>query len=181
MQAVKMISIGVMPVLFLVIIGYGLIRRVNVFDAFLEGAAEGLRTAGKILPALVGLIAAITMLRTSGAIEFITRLLSPVTNLLGVPAEVMPLALLRPISGSGALAVVNDLLNTHGPDSLVGRITSVMMGSTETTFYTLAVYYGSVGIRDTRFTVKAALLADFTGMLASVWICRIFYGFLPFS
>lgn len=171
-----MVSVAVMPVLFLVIIGYGLIKKVNVFDAFLDGAADGLKTAVKILPALVGLIAAITMLRVSGAMDFITRLLSPVTNLLGVPAEVMPLALLRPVSGSGALAVVSDLLRAHGPDSLVGRITSVMMGSTETTFYTLAVYYGAVGIKDVRFTVKAALLADLTGMLASVWVCRLFFG-----
>ncbi len=175
MQIIKMISIGVMPVLFFLIIGYGLFKKVNVFDAFLEGAMDGLKTSVKILPALVGLIAAITMFRVSGGMEFITRLLAPVTNLLGVPSEVMPLALLRPVSGSGALAVVSDLLKTHGPDSLIGRITSVMMGSTETTFYTLAVYYGSVGIKDIRFTVKAALLADLTGMLASVWVCRFFF------
>lgn len=175
MQIIKMISIGVMPVLFFLIIGYGLCKKVNVFDAFLEGAMDGLKTSVKILPALVGLIAAITMFRVSGGMEFITRLLAPVTNLLGVPSEVMPLALLRPVSGSGALAVVSDLLKTHGPDSLIGRITSVMMGSTETTFYTLAVYYGSVGIKDIRFTVKAALLADLTGMLASVWVCRFFF------
>ncbi len=175
MQVIKMISIGVMPVLFFLIIGYGLFKKVNVFDAFLEGAMDGLKTSVKILPALVGLIAAITMFRVSGGMEFITRLLAPVTNLLGVPSEVMPLALLRPVSGSGALAVVSDLLKTHGPDSLIGRITSVMMGSTETTFYTLAVYYGSVGIKDIRFTVKAALLADLTGMLASVWVCRFFF------
>ena len=175
MQIIKMISIGVMPVLFFLILGYGLFKKVNVFDAFLEGAMDGLKTSVKILPALVGLIAAITMFRVSGGMEFITRLLAPVTNLLGVPSEVMPLALLRPVSGSGALAVVSDLLKTHGPDSLIGRITSVMMGSTETTFYTLAVYYGSVGIKDIRFTVKAALLADLTGMLASVWVCRFFF------
>ena len=175
MQVIKMVSIGVMPVLFFLIIGYGLFKKVNVFDAFLEGAMDGLKTSVKILPALVGLIAAITMFRVSGGMEFITRLLAPVTNLLGVPSEVMPLALLRPVSGSGALAVVSDLLKTHGPDSLIGRITSVMMGSTETTFYTLAVYYGSVGIKDIRFTVKAALLADLTGMLASVWVCRFFF------
>lgn len=175
MQIIKIISIGVMPVLFFLIIGYGLFKKVNVFDAFLEGAMDGLKTSVKILPALVGLIAAITMFRVSGGMEFITRLLAPVTNLLGVPSEVMPLALLRPVSGSGALAVVSDLLKTHGPDSLIGRITSVMMGSTETTFYTLAVYYGSVGIKDIRFTVKAALLADLTGMLASVWVCRFFF------
>ena len=116
MQIIKMISIGVMPVLFFLIIGYGLFKKVNVFDAFLEGAMDGLKTSVKILPALVGLIAAITMFRVSGGMEFITRLLAPVTNLLGVPSEVMPLALLRPVSGSGALAVVSDLLKTHGPD-----------------------------------------------------------------
>lgn len=176
MQGIRLISVAVIPIVFLGILGYGLFHRINVFDAFLDGAAEGMHTAVKILPALVGLIAAISMFRSSGAMEYLTRVLSPVTKLLGVPAEVLPLALLRPVSGSGSLALVSDLLKVHGPDSLVGRITSVMMGSTETTFYTLAVYYGSVGIRDTRFTLKSALLADFAGMLASVWVCRIFYG-----
>lgn len=172
----RMLSVSVMPVLFLVIIAYGLFRQVPVFEAFTDGAKEGLKTAVRILPALVGLIASITMFRSSGLLSFLTGCLSPVTEKLGIPAEILPLALLRPVSGSGSLAIVEDLLSAHGPDSLVGRIASVMMGSTETTFYTLAVYFGSVGIKDTRFAVWAALLADMTAMLVSVWVCRYFFG-----
>ena len=170
-----MLSEGIMPLLLVIIIGHGLIKKVNVFEAFLDGAKEGLKTAADILPALVGLIAAITMLRTSGALDFISRLLAPVTNLFGIPSEVIGLALLRPVSGSGALALVNDLFSAHGPDSMVGRIASVMMGSTETTFYTLAVYCGSVGIKDSRFSVYAALFADFVGFVSSCFICRWFF------
>ena len=172
---VKTISIMVIPVIFFIIIGYALFKRVNIFEAFIDGAAEGINTVIKILPALIGLIAAITMLRYSGALDFVIKLLSPLTKLLGIPSEVMPLALLRPISGSGALAVVEDILSNYGADSEAGRIASVMMGSTETTFYTLCVYYGSIGITDSRYTVFAALLADFAGFLASVWVVRFFF------
>ena len=171
----RTLSAGIMPVIFCVIIGYAAYCKIDIFDAFLAGAAAGLKTLFGILPALVGLVAAITMFRASGALDFLTALLTPVTRVLGIPAEIMPLALLRPVSGSGALAVVNNLLTANGPDSIVGRIASVVMGSTETTFYTLAVYYGSVGIRDSRYTVPAALLADVTGLLAGTWICRLFF------
>ncbi len=171
----RTLSAGIMPVIFCVIIGYAAYCKIDIFDAFLAGAAAGLKTLFGILPALVGLVAAITMFRASGALDFLTALLAPVTRVLGIPAEIMPLALLRPVSGSGALAVVNNLLTANGPDSIVGRIASVVMGSTETTFYTLAVYYGSVGIRDSRYTVPAALLADVTGLLAGTWICRLVF------
>jgi len=170
-----MFSVGVMPLVFLGLIGYGFFRRVNIFDAFLSGAAGGLKTLFGILPALVGLLAAIAMFRASGALAFTTKLLAPITNFLHIPSEIMPLALLRPISGSGALALVNDLLTSAGSDSMVGRIASVVMGSTETTFYTLAVYYGAIHIRDSRHTVPAALLADMTGLLAGVYICQLLY------
>lgn len=172
----KYLSLLVIPIIFIVIAGYGLYKKVNVFEVFLEGAAEGIATTVKILPALVGLIAAITMLRTSGALDFIIKMLFPFTKLLSIPNEVMPLALLRPISGSGALAVVGDILKTYGADSMQGRIASVMMGSTETTFYTLCVYFGSIKITDSRYTVLAALCADAAGFLASVWVCRFFFS-----
>lgn len=175
MQAIKIISTGVMPVMLISIVGYGLIKGINVFDAFLSGAKDGMKTAVKILPALVGLIAAISMLRASGALEFITRMLAPVTAFFKMPPEVLPLALLRPVSGSGALAVVNDIFKAHGADSLVGYTASVMMGSTETTFYTLTVYFGAVGIKDARYALKAALIADFVGMVASCLVCRMFF------
>lgn len=172
----KTISLFVIPVIFVIIIGYGFYKKVNIFEAFLEGAAEGVATVIRILPALVGLVAAITMFRTSGALAFIIKLISPVTELLKIPSEVLPLALLRPVSGSGALAVVNDILSNFGADSIVGRMASVMMGSTETTFYTLCVYFGSVKITDSRYAVFAALCADMAGFLASCWVCRFFFG-----
>ena len=171
----RTISAGVMPVVFCVIIGYAAYRKIDIFDAFLAGAAAGLKTLFGILPALVGLIAAITMFRASGALMFLTGLLAPVTRFLHIPAEIVPLALLRPVSGSGALSVVSNLLTANGPDSMVGNIASVVMGSTETTFYTLAVYYGSVGIRDSRYTVPAALLVDVTGLLVGTWICQLYF------
>lgn len=173
MEVFKIISAGVIPVLFVLIVVYGLFKRVNVFDCFIEGAAEGLKITIRILPALVGLLAAIAMLRESGALEFIVGLLSPITKFLGIPSEVMPLALLRPVSGSGSLALVTDIVNRYGPDSFAGRVASTMMGSTETTFYTLAVYFGSVGIKNSRHTVKCALIADCVGILSSVWIWRL--------
>ena len=169
------LSACVIPAILLIIIVSALIKRVDIFDAFIKGATDGLKTLFGILPALVGLIVAIAMLRASGALSFLTSLLAPLTKPLGIPAEIMPLALLRPISGSGSLAIVNDLLTTAGPDSLVGRIASVVMGSSETTFYALAVYYGAVKIRETRHTVPAALLADITGLLAGTWICLLLY------
>ncbi len=169
------LSACVIPAILLIIIVSALIKRVDIFDAFIKGATDGLKTLFGILPALVGLIVAIAMLRASGALSFLTSLLAPLTKPLGIPAEIMPLALLRPISGSGSLAIVNDLLTTAGPDSLVGRIASVVMGSSETTFYALAVYYGAVKIKETRHTVPAALLADITGLLAGTWICLLLY------
>lgn len=171
----KYISVMIMPFIFVVIIGYGWANKVDIFSAFLTGAKDGLKTLFGILPALVGLIAAITMFRTSGALHFLTGLLSPITRLLGIPAEIMPLALLRPVSGSGSLALLNDVLLTAGPDSMIGRMASVVMGSTETTFYTLAVYYGAVGIQKSRHTVPAALLADATGIIGGTLICLLFY------
>lgn len=171
----QFLSSAVMPCLFCIILGYGLFRKVDLFDAFLVGAKSGLSTAINILPALVGLLAAISMFRASGVLDFVTSCLAPLTSRLGLPDEILPLALLRPVSGSGALAVVQDILAENGPDSLVGRIASVIMGSTETTFYTLAVYYGSVGIKQSRYTVPAALSADITGFLAGVFICRMFF------
>lgn len=169
------ISSGILPVIFCIIIGYGLIKRINIFEAFLAGASEGLKTLLGILPALVGLICAITLFRSSGALDLLTHLLTPVIKLLHIPSELMPLALLRPVSGSGALAVVSDLLASHGPDSAVGRMASVVMGSTETTFYTLAVYYGAVKIKDSRHTVPAALVADIVGLVVGVWICNLYF------
>ncbi len=177
MQIIKFISNMAMPMMFIVIISYGLIKDVKVYDCFVEGAKEGIETIIKILPPLVGLLVAIGVFRASGALEFIIQLLNPMTSVLKIPSEVLPLALMRPISGSASLAIVTDLITKYGADSFIGRITSTMMGSTETTFYTLAIYFGSIGIKNVRHSIVAALLADFTGIVVSVWICRMIFGF----
>ncbi len=167
------LTAALIPVLIAGILIFGLIKRVNVFDTFLQGAKEGLNTAVSILPALVALMVAVTMFKASGALDILTYSLAPLTDRLGVPQETLPLALLRPISGSGALAMLESLLAEYGPDSLIGRAACVMQGSTETTFYTIAVYYGAVGIKNTRHTVLAASAADFTGMVMSCVAVRL--------
>ena len=148
---------------------YALCRRVDVFSALTTGAGEGLSVVLRILPPLVALLTAVYMLRASGALELLTELLTPVLTFLGIPPETAGLLLIRPVSGSGALAVGSDIMQTYGPDSTIGRTAAVMLGSTETTFYTVAVYYGAAGIRRTRHTIPAALAADITGFLAAAW------------
>ena len=151
---------------------YALCRRVDVFSALSTGAGEGLSVVLRILPPLVALLTAVYMLRASGALELLTELLTPVLTFLGIPPETVGLLLIRPVSGSGALAVGSDIMQTYGPDSTIGRTAAVMLGSTETTFYTVAVYYGAAGIRRTRHTIPAALAADITGFLAAAWTVR---------
>ncbi len=147
------------------IVLYGVIKGVPVFDTFLDGAREGFRTALRIAPALAALMLCVSMVHASGLPDAAGQWLSPLTGALRLPSETVPLMLLRPISGSGALAVVRQIFTEVGPDSYAGRVASVMMGSTETTFYTVTVYYGSVGIQKTGCTIPAALTADLSGML----------------
>lgn len=168
-----LISVFAMPVLIAFFIGVGLWRRVGVYDCFVEGAKDGLQSMVGIVAPLIGLMVAIQMFRASGALEFLATALAPVLNAVGLPADVLPLALLRPISGSASTAIVTDIFQNLGPDSAAGKIASVMMGSTETTFYTVAVYFGSVGIKNTRHTIAAALLADFTGISMAVLMTRL--------
>ena len=149
----------VIPVLLSATAVYGMGRRVDVYSALTHGAEEGLTVLLRIVPALVGLLTAVSMFRASGAMEFFSELFAPALGLLGIPPETAPLMLIRPVSGGGALAVASDLLTVHGPDSYVGRVAAVMLGSTETTFYTVAVYFGSAGIHRTRHAVPAALAA----------------------
>ena len=151
---------------------FALCRRVDVFSALTTGAGEGLSVVLRILPPLVALLTAVYMLRASGALELLTELLTPVLTFLGIPPETVGLLLIRPVSGSGALAVGSDIMQTYGPDSTIGRTAAVMLGSTETTFYTVAVYYGAAGIRRTRHTIPAALAADIAGFLAAAWTVR---------
>ena len=162
------------PGLMIVTACAALAKRQDVYGALLEGGLDGLKLLVTIVPALVVLLTAVHMLRASGAIELLTKWLSPVAATVGIPAETLPLVLLRPISGSAALAVGADLMSVHGPDSLIGRTAAVMLGSTETTFYTISVYFGAAGVKKTRYTIPAALIADVTGFLAASFCARYF-------
>ena len=166
----------VIPLLLAVTAVYGMGRRVDVYGALTHGAEEGLTVLLRIVPALVGLLTAVSMFRASGAMEWFSGLCSPLLEAVGIPPETAPLMLIRPVSGSGALAVASDLINTYGPDSYIARVAAVMLGSTETTFYTIAVYFGSAGIHRTRHTIPSALAADLTGFLASALAVRLFFG-----
>ena len=162
----------IVPVLLFLICAAALRKGENAYDLLLTGGAEGLRLLAAIVPALVLLLTAVTMLRASGAMELLGQLLSPVFSLFGIPAETALLVLIRPISGSAALAVGADLMAQYGVDSQIGRTVAVMLGSTETTFYTVSVYFGAAGIQKTRYTLPAALIADFTGFLTASWVVR---------
>ena len=163
------------PILLLGISLVALKRQEDAYDLLLSGAAEGLKMLLSIVPALVILMTAVSMLRASGAMELLSQLLSPVFSFLGIPPETAILVLIRPISGSAALAVGSELMAIHGVDSQIGRTVAVMLGSTETTFYAISVYFGAAGIRKTRYTVPAALFADFVGFLMASWSVKLFY------
>ena len=162
----------IVPLLILGVSLLTLRRKENTYDILLEGGAEGLRLLGSILPALVLLLCAVHMLRASGAMELLSGLLAPAFSALGIPHETAMLVLIRPISGSAALAVGADLMATYGPDSPIGRTVAVMLGSTETTFYTISVYFGAAGIRKTRYAIPAALFADLVGFCMASWTVR---------
>ncbi len=172
----KGFSAYAIPVILLVVVLLGFTKKVKVYESFIEGAKEGFTVAVNIIPFLVAILVAIGMFRASGAMDFLVKLLSPLTNLIGMPAETLPVALMRPLSGSGSLGLVTELMNQHGPDSFIGRVASTMFGSTETTFYVIAVYFGSIGIRKTRHAVAAGLFGDLVGLLMAVFICHIVFG-----
>lgn len=155
---------------------YAMTRRVDVYSALVQGAGEGLGTLVRIVPSLIALLAAVYMLRASGALELAAQALAPVLDRLGIPPETVALLLVRPVSGSAALGVGSELIAAHGPDSYIGRVAAVMLGSTETTFYTIAVYFGAVGITKTRYAVPAALCADLAGFMAAAWAVRVCFG-----
>lgn len=162
------------PLLMIGVSVFALAKRQEVYSALLEGGLDGLKLLLSIAPALVVLLTAVYMLRASGAIDLLTRLLAPVSRLVGIPAETLPLVLLRPFSGSAALAVGADLMAVYGVDSLIGRTAAVMLGSTETTFYTISVYFGAAGVKKTRYAIPAALIADLTGFVAASLTARLF-------
>ncbi|HEX8169426.1 MAG TPA: nucleoside recognition domain-containing protein [Thermoanaerobaculia bacterium] len=169
--ALDTISLWAVPVLLVVIPLIGIIRKVKVYDAFVVGAKDGFDVAVKIIPFLVGLLVAIGMFRASGAMDLLTAALQPIADATQFPAQLVPLAILRTLSGSGSLAYTTDLIKTHGPDSLIGRMAATMYGSSETTFYVLAVYFGAVSVRRTRHAVPAALIGDIVAAIATVAVC----------
>jgi spore maturation protein B len=170
------ISTWAIPLLLAGIPLLALVRGVKVYPAFVEGAKEGFQTSVRIIPPLVAILVALGMLRASGAMDAAAALLAPVTDAVGIPASALPLVLVRPLSGGAALGVVGDVLRTEGPDSYAGRLVSVMAGSTETTFYVLAVYFGAVGITRYRQALPAALLADLAGFAAAVVAVKLAFG-----
>ncbi len=164
------------PCLMLAVATAALFRRVDVWSGITDGARAGLKVSLNIMPPLIGLLTAVYMLRASGALELLRDALSPALTAIGIPPETVPLLLVRPVSGSAALGVGAELIQTYGPDSLVGRTAAVMLGSTETTFYTVAVYFGAAKIARTRYAVPAALCADAAGFLAASWAVRLIFG-----
>lgn len=175
MEIVNYLSNIAMPFMIFIIVIYGLIEKNKIFDTFLEGAKEGIEIVFNIFPTLIGLFVAIGALRSSGIIDAIVNFLNPVLKIIQFPSEVMPLAILRPISGSGSMAIATDVMKNFGVDSNIGLIASVIMGSTETTLYTIAVYTSSVGIKKTRLIIIPALIADIVGMIVSVIVCSMIF------
>lgn len=175
-SVVNILSVVAIPLILLVFLGWGIMKKVKVYEVFVEGAKDGFQVAVRIIPYLVAMLVAIGIFRASGAMEVLSTILAPATNLIGMPAEALPMALLRPLSGSGSLGLMTELMKVHGPDSFLGVLVSTMYGSTETTFYVLAVYFGSVNIKNTRHALPAGLIADIFGMLAALFITKILFG-----
>lgn len=169
-------SAWIVPMLILSMLTVGVVRRVKVYETFIEGARDGFNSAIKIIPYLVAILAAVGMFRASGAMDRLVALVAPVARLVGMPPEVLPLALMRPLSGSGAFALTGEITRTYGPDSLIAQVAGTMQGTTETTFYVLAVYFGAVGAFRTRHAVITGLCSDISGILAATWAVRILVG-----
>lgn len=164
----------ILPALVVLIFLHGAFKGINVFDEFINGAKNGFNTILDITPSLIALLLCVNMLRSSGGLDVICSLISPITTLLGIPKEITPLAILSPVSGSGALGMYENILKNFGPDSYIGRCASVIMGSTETTFYAITLYYGSINIKKTRHTLPSALCADFTSFILSPKLVKLF-------
>lgn len=171
---VDQISLLTVPLIFFLLVGYGMLRRVKVYESFIEGGKEGFDIFLKILPYIIAIFVAIGLFRVSGALEFVSEQLAPLTQAIGMPAEVVPVALMKPLSGSGSLGLVSEIVQAQ-PDSFAARVASTMFGSTDTTFYIIALYFGSVGIKKIRHAMLAGLIADAAGILAAVWVCHMVF------
>ncbi len=173
---IQIISTLAIPMLIFVFIGYGAIKKVKIYEVFVEGAKEGFDVAVRIIPYLVAMLVAIGIFRAGGGMDILISALTPFTNFIGMPAEALPMAIMRPLSGSGSLGIMAEIIATHGPDSFIGILVSTFFGSTETTFYVIAVYFGAVNIRKTRHALAAGLLADVAGILGAVFIVKLLFG-----
>ena len=175
MNIIVVFSNMIIPLILIFVIVYGYLNKVEIYDAFVEGAKDGLSVVINILPTLIGLMVAVGMLRASGALDIVSRLLKPIANIIGFPAEAIPLSLMKPISSSAATGLFIDLLKKYGPDVFVTQFAAVMLGSTETIFYTLSVYFMSINIKKTRYTLKGGIIANIAGLLAAFYICNMFF------
>lgn len=168
--------IAIIPLIILFVICYGMIKNIKVYDCFVEGAKEGLTVCYKIFPYLLAMIVAVSVFRESRALDFIMLMLSPVVKLIGLPSELIPLVLVKPLSGSGALGIYMELIKNYGPDTYIGRVASIIMGSTETIFYTITIYFGAVGIKKIRHTLWAAIMADLVAIIMAVTLARAMFS-----
>lgn len=175
-HSINTISKWAIPLTLALIPLWALYKKVPIYDTFVDGAREGFGVGVKIIPYLVGILVAIGMFRASGAIDIIAHVLSPVLNFIGMPADILPLAIIRPLSGSGALGIMTEIAGKYGGDSYMARLAAVMTGSSETTFYVLAVYFGAVGIKKVRYALIAGLIADLAGIISALIICRLVFN-----
>ncbi|OGU54050.1 MAG: nucleoside recognition protein [Ignavibacteria bacterium RBG_13_36_8] len=175
-KIIQIFSTVAIPLIIFTFVTYGAVKKVKLYEAFVEGAKEGFNVAVRIIPYLVAMLVAIGIFRAGGAMDFLVMILSPVTSLIGMPAEALPMALMRPLSGSGSLGIMAEIISVHGPDSFIGILVSTIMGSTETTFYVITLYFGTVNIRRTRHAIAAGLLADVAGILGAVFIVNFLFG-----
>jgi len=173
---IKVVSNLAIPLLIIVFVGYGAIKKVKVYESFVEGAKEGFNIAVKIIPYLVAMLIAIGIFRAGGGMDWLILFLQPLTNLIGLPAEALPMALMRPLSGSGSLGIMSENLAVYGPDSFIGILVSTFYGSTETTFYVLALYFGAVNIKNTRHALPVGLIADSAGILGALFIVKLLFS-----
>jgi spore maturation protein B len=175
MEFISLVSLWLIPILIGTILIYGTIKQVPTYESFVEGGKEGIKIAVSIIPYLVGMLVAITVFRASGAMDFMMKSIGPIMNAIGLPSEIIPLAIIRPISGTAALGMTSDLIATYGPDSFIGRLASVLQGSTDTTFYVLTVYFGAVGIRKMGDALKVGLWADLFGIIVVILVVSLVF------
>lgn len=177
MEIVNLLSNMIIPLIFVITIYFGYSRGIDIYESFKEGAKDGMETVIFIAPTIIGLMLSVGILRASGALEFFTNTFRGISDLFGFPEEALPLTFMRLISSSASTGLLIDIFETYGPDSYLGRFVSIMMSSTETVFYTMSVYFMSVKITKTRYTLQGALLANFAGVLFSLWITKVFFGY----